>query len=151
MVGMMVGMTFGMQTGMMIGTIIASTNGIFMGGMTGMLCAVGIGIFNGRCCGIMGILEGMMAGIMGGLMGAMVGTMFFADHILWLMPVFMFLNVAVMWGLSYMLYEEFVEDNPKTQMHPARFSSLLVFGIISSALLLVIMVYGMKTGLARVF
>jgi len=151
MVGMMVGMTFGMQTGLMIGTIIAATNGLFMGGMAGMIMATALGIYNGRCCGIMGVLEGIMAGIMGGLMGAMIGTMFFVDHIYLLMPVFMLLNLMVMWGLSTMLYEEFVEDNEKTQKSPAKFSSLLGFSIITTTILVALMVFGLKTGLARVF
>lgn len=95
MTGMMIGMTFGMQTGLMIGTIIGATNGIFIGSMAGMLSAVIVGIYNGKCCGIMGILEGVMAGLMGGTMGGMIGVMMFADHILWFMPFFFLINIAV--------------------------------------------------------
>ncbi len=150
MTGMMVGMTFGMQTGMIVGTIIASTNGLFVGGMTGMIAATLVGIYNGKCCGVMGVLEGMMAGIMGGLMGAMVGTMFFADRILLLMPVFMLLNLIVMWGLSYMLYEEVVEDK-EIQRNPHSFISFAGCCIIAIALLIAIMIFAPKSGLARVF
>ncbi len=150
MVGMMIGMTFGMQSGLMIGTIIGATNGVFVGSMAGMAAGVFVGFYNGKLTGIMGVLEGMMAGIMSGIMGAMIGVMLFADHILWFMPFFIMLNIIVMWGLSYMLYEEVVEDNPSTVRQPARFSSFLLFSIIAASLLISIMAFAPKSGLARV-
>ncbi len=148
MPGMMVGMTFGMQTGMMIGTIVAATNGLFVGGMTAMLSAVAVGVYNGKCCGIMGMLEGLMAGIMGGLMGSMVGTMYFADHILWLMPFFMLLNLAVMWGLSLMLLEE-AAGGKRMAMQPS-FASFASWCILAVSILIIIILYAPKSGLARV-
>ena len=151
MVGMMIGMTFGMQTGLMIGAIIGATNGIFVGGMTGMLSGVFVGFHNGKCCGIMVVLEGMMAGMMNGIMGGMIGVMFFADHILWFMPFFMLINLAIMWGLSYMLYEEFVEDNPKAKKSPLSFLTFLSYCFIAVLILTLIIVYAPKSGLARVF
>jgi copper chaperone CopZ len=147
MVGMMIGMTFGMQTGMMLGTIVAATNGLIMGGMTGMLVAVAVGIYNGRCCGIMGVLEGMMAGVMGGLMGSMIGTMFSVNHILWLMPFFFLINVIIMWGLSYMLFEEVVEER-KAQRTPTPFLTFFSYCFIATGLLTALIVYGPKTGIA---
>ncbi|HLG24291.1 MAG TPA: cation transporter [Candidatus Nanoarchaeia archaeon] len=149
MVGMMIGMTFGMQTGLMIGAIIGATNGIFIGGMAGMLSAVFVGGYNGKCCGIMGVLEGMMAGLMNGAMGSMIGVMFFADHILWFMPFFIAINLVIMWGLSYMLYEEFVENNPKTRKAPIKFITFLSYCFMSVLILTLIMVYAPKSGLAR--
>lgn len=148
MVGMMTGMTFGMQTGMMLGTIFGATNGLFPGGMIGMLSAVGIGYYNGKCCGIMGAMEGMMAGVMGGVMGAMIGTMFAVDNILWFMPAFMLINLAIMWGLSYMLFEEMVEGKPDIQRTPAPFWTFFSYCFIAITLLSVLMIYGPKTGLA---
>ena len=151
MIGMMLGMTFGMQTGLMIGAIIGATNGIFVGGMTGMLTGVLVGFYNGKCCGIMGALEGMMAGMMNGVMGSMIGVMFFADHILWFMPFFIIINLAIMWGLSYMIYEEFVEGNQKTKKAPLSFGTFLSYCFIAAIILIVIMIYGPKSGLARVY
>ena len=151
MVGMMIGMTFGMQTGLMIGAIIGATNGIYVGGMTGMICGVLVGLYNGKCCGIMGALEGMMAGMMNGIMGGMIGVMFFADHILWFMPFFIIINLAIMWGLSYMLYEEFVEDNQRTKKAPLSFGTFLSYCLVAAIVLLIIMIYGPKSGLARVY
>ena len=151
MVGMMVGMTFGMQTGLMVGAIIGATNGIFVGGIAGLFAGVLAGAYNGKCCGIMGVLEGMMAGMMNGVMGSMIGVMFFSDHILWFMPFFIFVNLIIMWGLSYMLYEEFVEDNPKTKKAPLGFAKFLSFSITAAAILIAIIVYAPKSGLARLF
>ncbi len=150
MIGMMIGMTFGMQTGMMLGTIFGATNGLFVGGSVGMLTAVGVGFYNGKCCGIMGVLEGMMAGVMGGTMGSMIGTMFTIDHIFWFMPLFIAINMIIMWGLSYMLFEEVVEDSPKTQKNPSDFFTFFAYCLLATVFLLVIMIYGPKTGLAKI-
>lgn len=151
MVGMMLGMTFGMQTGLMIGTIIGATNGIFVGGMTGMLAGVFVGFYNGKCCGIMGALEGMMAGMMNGVMGSMIGVMFFADRILWFMPFYILINMAIMWGLSYMLYGEFVENNEKIKKDPVKFASFFAYCLLAVLVLAIIMIYAPKSGLARSF
>ena len=148
MVGMMVGMTFGMQSGLMLGAIIGATNGIFVGGMTGMLSATLIGILNGKCCGIMGVLEGMMAGMMNGIMGGMIGTMFFADHILWFMPFFIAINMAVMWGLSYMLFEE-VEERPGIERKPMSFAAFFSWCVLLSSALFLIMMFAPRSGLSR--
>ena len=150
MVGMMIGMTFGMQTGMMLGTIIAATNGLFVGGLTAMLIAVSVGFYNGKCCGIMGVMEGMMAGVMGGIMGSMIGTMFRVDHILWFMPAFTLINILILWGLSYMLFEEVVEHNPSTKKAPVSFSTFFFACLIVSAALTTLIVYGPRTGLAAI-
>jgi copper chaperone CopZ len=147
MVGMMIGMTFGMQTGMMLGTILGATNGLFWGSLIGMLLAVSVGVVNGRCCGIMGMLEGAMAGLMGGLMGAMIGMMLSVDHILWLMPFFFAINLAIMWGLSYMLYEEAVEEKHVTA-EPIPFLTFAACCAIATTVLTACIVYGWKTGLA---
>lgn len=150
MIGMMIGMTFGMQTGMMIGTILAATNGLFVGGTTGMTLAVLVGWYNGKCCGIMGVMEGMMAGVMGGIMGGMIGTMFKVDHILWFMPFFMLFNIIIMWGLSYMLYEEVVEGNQKIKKEPIDFTTFFSYTLLATSLIIGIMVYGLKTGIASI-
>ncbi|RJQ22259.1 cation transporter [Candidatus Woesearchaeota archaeon] len=150
MVGMMIGMTFGMQTGMMLGTIIAATNGLFVGGIAGMVLAVGVGFYNGRCCGIMGIMEGMMAGVMGGVMGSMIGAMFRVDNILWFMPAFTIINVFIMWGLSYMLFEEVVEHNTTTRKHPVDFSTFFFACLLASIALNALIIYGPRTGIAAV-
>lgn len=148
MVGMMIGMTFGMQTGMMIGTIIGATNGLFIGSLTGMLLAVIIGVLNGKCCGTMGILEGSMAGVMGGIMGGMTGMMLSVDHILWFMPFFFLINLAITWGLSIMLYEEAVEEKNVTTQ-PIPFLTFASWCVIATALLTALIVYGLKTGIAE--
>lgn len=150
MLGMMIGMTFGMQSGFMIGTIIGATNGMLVGTMTGMIFAVILGYYTGKCCGIMGVLQGMMAGMMGGIMGAMTGVMLSVDNIFLFMPVFMAINLLIMWGLSYMLYEEMVEENPKTTKRNLNFWLLFAFCIIAVAIFALIMFYGPKSGFARV-
>jgi len=150
MVGMMIGMTFGMQTGLMIGLIMGATNGMFVGSMAGMLAGVFVGWHNGKCCGIMGVMEGAMAGVMSGTMGAMIGVMLFIDRILIFMPFFMLINIMVMWGLSYMLFEEVVEDNPKAEKSGIRFVRFFIYCILAVLLLSLIMIYGPKSGFAKV-
>ena len=148
MVGMMIGMTFGMQTGMMLGTILSITNGLFLGGLLGMTSAVIVGIYNGRYSGIMGIMEGMMAGLMGGLMGSMIGTMFRIENILFFMPFFMIINLFIMWGLSYMLFEEVIEENPNIKNNKISFLKFFSYCFIFILLFILIIIYGPKTGLA---
>lgn len=150
MIGMMVGMTFGMQTGLMIGTIIGATNGMFTGSMAGMIFGVAVGWFNGKCCGIMGILEGAMAGVMSGTMGAMIGVMLSIDRILVFMPFFMAINLIIMWGFSYMLFEETVEDNPKIEKKKISFLKMFSYCFIALVLLVLIIVYAPRSGIASV-
>jgi len=150
MVGMMVGMTFGMQTGMMLGTIIGATNGFFMGATIGMLLGVLVGFYNGKCCGIMGILEGLMAGLMGGVMGGMTGAMFIADKIQIFMPIFMLINLIIMIGLSYMLFEESIEHNPKVQKNKIDFFSYFSYCLVFILIIVAMIIYGPKSGLAGV-
>ena len=148
MVGMMIGMTHGMLAGMMFGTIIAATNGLFLGATLGMVLAVSVGIYNGKCCGIMGVMEGMMAGVMGGTMGGMIGTMFALDHLQLFMPLFMLMNLIILLGLSYMLFEEVVEHNVKTTPAPINFLVLFFSATLLLFLFLGVMLYGPRTGIA---
>jgi len=143
MVGMMIGMTVGMQTGMMIGAVVGATNGFFVGCMVGMLLGTVVGAITGNCCGIMGVMEGMMAGVMGGTMGPMISVMMFSDHILWFMPVYIIINVLILWGMSYMLYEEIIE-NEGTIRRPVDFISIASIAIIVNFALLGLMIYGPK-------
>jgi len=144
MVGMMIGMTIGMQSGLMIGAIIGATNGFFIGALTGMLLGVGVGIFTGRCCGIMGVMEGMMAGVMGGTMGPMITVMMFTDHIHWFMPFYMIINLIIILGLSYMLFEEVVEHR-EVATKPLDFTTFASACVAATFVLVVIMIYAPKS------
>lgn len=146
MVGMMAGMTIGMQTGLMLGTIIGATNGMLMGSVIGVIAGVIIGAKNGSCCGIMGIMEGMMAGVMGGTMGPMIGVMLKYDHILWFMPLFTIVNILILWGLAYLLYEEVVEDS-HVEKKPLSMFTFASYCIITTAILMLIMLYGYRSSL----
>lgn len=146
MLGMMIGMTMGMQTGMMLGAVFGATNGLFLGAIIGLLTGVTVGIFTGKCCGVMGILQGMMAGLMGGVMGPMVTLMLFADNILWFMPLYMLVNVLILWGFSYMIFEEMVE-NKEVEKAPLSFAKLLSFSLVITFVLIALMLYGIKSPL----
>lgn len=146
MVGMMVGMTIGMQTGLMIGSVVGAVNGFFIGAMVGMISGVIVGALAGKCCGIMGVLEGMMAGLMGGTMGAMISFMMFPDHVLWFMPFYMLINVIILWGLSYMLYEE-VAENKHVARVPMDFVSIASISVIITFVILTIMINAPKSAL----
>ncbi|MFT4343636.1 MAG: heavy-metal-associated domain-containing protein [Candidatus Woesearchaeota archaeon] len=147
MIGMMIGMTFGMQTGMMIGFIIGATNGYFVGALSGMLLGVTVGFITGKCCGIMGVMEGMMAGVMGGTMGPMISVMMFSDNILIFTPFYIVINVLIMIGLSYMLYEEVVEGGKITGKNPLDFVTLASLCLIVFAGISMLIMYGPKSAL----
>lgn len=145
MVGMMVGMTFGMQTGMMIGAIIGATNGFFVGATTGMILGSLIGILTGKCCGVMGVMEGMMAGLMGGTMGPMITLMMFFDHLLIFMPIYMLINVIILFGSSYMLFEEIVESKNNIKTRKIDFLTYSMTTVIITLLLAAIILYAPKS------
>ena len=148
MVGMMIGMTFGMQTGMMLGFIIGATNGFFIGALLAMIAGTFVGILTGKSCGIMGILEGMMAGLMGGTMGPMISVMMLSDNIRWFTPFYMFINIAILFGLSYMIYEELVEGKRELVKKPLDFTSIMLFCIILALGMILLMTLGPKSILA---
>lgn len=144
MTGMMIGMTFGMQAGMMLGAVMGATNGFFIGAMIGMLVGVGVGIITGKCCGVMGAMQGMMAGLMGGTMGPMITLMMFSDHIYWFMPFYMAINVAILAGFSYMMYEEVVEGK-MVEKDPIDFWTFISGCVIFTFVMLLIMFFGPKS------
>jgi copper chaperone CopZ len=144
MTGMMIGMTLGMQAGFMIGAVFGAVNGLFIGSMIGMISGVLLGVYGGKDTGIMGALQGMMSGLMGGTMGAMTTYMMMNDHVLLFMPAFMLINIAIMWGMSYMIYEEVVEDK-KVQVVPTDFGTFFAYVFIFSIILAAIMIYAPKS------
>ena len=146
MLGMMIAMTLGMQTGMMLGAIIGATNGLFLGAVIGLILGVSLGIFTGKSSGIMGVMQGMMAGLMGGIMGPMTTLMLYSDHLLWFMPLYMIVNILIVWGFSYMIYEEMVE-NKEVKKEPIALSKLLGGTTILMAILFSFIVYGIRSPL----
>ncbi|MEK6968402.1 MAG: heavy-metal-associated domain-containing protein [Nanoarchaeota archaeon] len=149
MTGMMLGMTLGMQAGFMVGAVIGATNGMFVGSTVGMLAGIILGVVAGKESGIMGALQGMMSGLMGGTMGAMITVMMLTDNVFVFMPLFMLVNVAILWGMSYMVYEEMVEDK-KVKIAPADFTTFFSFVFVAIFILGVVMVYGPKSLLVAV-
>ncbi|MDO8556413.1 MAG: hypothetical protein Q7R96_04550 [Nanoarchaeota archaeon] len=144
MVGMMIGMTMGMQTGLLLGALVGATNGFFLGAMVGMVAGVLVGGLAGKCCGIMGVMEGLMAGVMGGTMGAMITVMLLFDNVFWFMPFFTFINIVIVFGLSYMLFEESVEHRQDVVRDPVDMQTVIY--VCSAVVLLItaVMVYGPK-------
>ncbi len=110
MSGMMVGMTTGMIAGFLPGFYVASTNGMFVGSVFGMILGIIFGIWNGKCCGIMGILEGAMAGFMGGLMGAMTSVMLLNDNLIPASFIVFIFSAFISFGLNYLVYQEMKES-----------------------------------------
>lgn len=135
MVGMMIGMTIGMQTGLLVGYVIGAVNGFFVGALTGMIIGTTIGAVAGYCCGIMGAMEGMMAGIMGGTMGAMIGVMMSPENIFWFTPFYFLCNIAVLMGLSYMLFEEAIEDKVDVPLRRVTFIKFLTTALVVTLVL----------------
>ncbi len=147
MLGMMIGMILGMQSGVMLSVVIGSTNGMFMGSLFGIIFGVSIGIYAGRCCGLMGILNGAIMGVMGGTMGPMIALMMKVDHILWFMPLFTLLNILIIWGLNFLVYEELVEKTKveRTQLH---FWLFFLACLLTTLFFTLIMVYGYTSAFA---
>ena len=86
-----------------------------------------------------------MAGLMGGTMGPMIALMMKYDHLLLFMPFFMLVNIFILWGLSYMLYEEVIEDNPSVERKPAGFLVFFLSCLLVSLILGLLIVYGYKS------
>ena len=145
MLGMMIGMVLGMQAGVMLSVVIGSTNGMFMGGLFGVLFGVAVGIYAGSCCGIMGQLNGAIMGTMGGTMGPMIALMMRNDHILWFMPLFTIINIMVLLGLNFLVYEELVEKRKDTSRVPATFLTFFSWCMILTIIFTTIIVYGYKS------
>tara|TARA_Y100000310_G_scaffold225672_1_gene227718 strand:- start:15172 stop:16077 length:906 start_codon:yes stop_codon:yes gene_type:complete len=135
----------GMQSGMMLGAILGATNGFFIGAFVGMLIGVLVGAWTGTCCGIMGVMEGMMAGLMGGTMGPMISLMMFFDHLLWFMPLYMLINIIILLGLSYLLFEEVVEHKQGIQKKHIDFVTFAFITLIVTVALAALMIYGPKS------
>ncbi len=150
MVGMMIGMTLGMSSGLLIGAILGATNGLFIGATTGMIFASLIGAYTGKCCGVMGVLEGLMAGLMGAMMGAMIVVMLMAEHLMWFMPVYVLILLIVIIGLSYMLFEEVVEDQESIEKVPIDFWTFFSYCFLTVFILVFIMLYGWKSAIVMV-
>ncbi len=146
MLGMMIGMTLGMQTAMMLGAVIGATNGLFLGAVVGVILGVTVGVLTGKCCGIMGAMQGMMAGLMGGIMGPMTTLMLYSDHLLWFMPLFIVVNIMILWGFSYMMYEEMVE-NKQVKKQPLALSKLLLWSTLIMVILSLLILYGIRSPL----
>jgi len=141
--GMMVGMIVGMISGFMVGAIIGATNGMFIGSLAGMTVGIGLGINLGRCCGIMGALEGAMAGLMAGIMGAMTSVMLLLDNLVLFLYVCFTISLAILAGLSYMMFRESGSTAAKSDLK-IQFLDFLTKSSILTFLLLVIMLFGPK-------
>jgi len=144
MASMMIGMTLGMQTGMMLGSVFGAVNGYFIGAMVGMILGTLIGLITGKAS-IMGMLQGAMSGLMGGTMGAMITVMMFTDHVLYFMPFYMFINIAILAGFVYMYHDEVIKDNKELVIKNIGIFSFTLLSVIVSVVLFSLMIYGPKS------
>lgn len=144
MEGMMVGMTIGMAAGFLFGAVAGATNGMFVGSVFGMAVGMLAGAYCGRCCGIMGVMEGMMAGLMSGTMGAMLTVMMLNDNLSLFMPLFVASCLAILAGLTYMVYSSAGKREEGALMgFPGFFALCLLFAAAASAVIL----FGPRSGL----
>ena len=139
MEGMMVGMTIGMMAGFLFGAIIGATNGMFVGAVFGMAVGILTGAYAGKCCGIVGVMEGMMAGLMGGLMGAMTIVMMLSDNLQIFMPILIASCLAILAGLTYMIYNSAGKRGERTLMP---FSQFFILSLALSVITVAIMLFG---------
>jgi len=139
MEGMMVGMTIGMMAGFLFGAIIGATNGMFVGAVFGMAVGILTGAYAGKCCGIMGVMEGMMAGLMGGLMGAMTIVMMLSDNLQIFMPILIASCLAILAGLTYMIYNSAGKRGERSLMP---FSQFFIISLALSVITVAIMLFG---------
>lgn len=128
MSGMMIGMTSGMIAGFLSGFYIGATNGMFIGGVFGMAVGIFFGVWSGKCCGVMGFMEGVMAGFMGGWMGAMTSVMLLSDHLQASAIIIFAVSGVIMTALNYMIYGEMKEN--ERQLEEDHFITILVTFIL---------------------
>ena len=145
MEGMMTGMTIGMIAGFLFGAVVGATNGMFIGSVFGMAVGMIAGAYCGKCCGIMGVMEGMMAGLMGGAMGAMLTVMMIADNLLLFMPLFVISCVAILAGLTYMIYHT---AGKRSEGQLMLFSDFFLICLLLSVVTTVIVIFGPKSPVA---
>ncbi len=141
MEGMMTGMTIGMMAGFLFGGVVGATNGMFVGSVFGMAVGIITGAYCGKCCGIMGVMEGMMAGLMGGTMGAMLTIMLLADNLLLFMPILVISCVAILAGLTYMIYNT---AGKRASAQLTSFSNFFMVVLLLSVVTAMLMLYGPK-------
>lgn len=142
MSGMMIGMTSGMIAGFLSGFFVGATNGMFWGSVFGMGVGIVLGIWNGKSCGIMGIMEGMMAGFMGGLMGAMSSVMMLNDNLKAASVIVFVISAVIMFSLNYMIYKEMKENERQT--NEAHFITVVI-SVILTLLTVLFMVFGPRS------
>ena len=142
-IGMMEGMAFGMISGFLIGALIGATNGMFWGSTVAMVASSIIGIWAGKCCGVMGVIEGLMAGIMGGTMGAMLSVMLLAEPLPIFLALLTFMCSLVLIALAYMRIVEYGGLKGESIESPMSIASTATVFFV---LLTLFMVYGPKSG-----
>lgn len=108
MISMMIGMTVGMQVGMMTGGVIGATDGYFMGALVGVGLGTALGVGTAWCCGPMAITQALMSAVMGGTMGSMIVAMMPPEKLLVFMPIFTFLNIAILVWFSFLFFKDCV-------------------------------------------
>jgi heme/copper-type cytochrome/quinol oxidase subunit 4 len=144
MPGMMIGMTSGMVASFLSGFYVAATNGMFVGSMLGMAIGIVFGYWNGKCCGVMGIMEGVMAGFMGGLMGAMTAFMLFNDHLKTTAVVVFLICAFITVSLNYMIYLETKDaERKRKESH----LNTIIITVVLVAITTWIMVFGPRSAL----
>ena len=142
MSGMMIGMTIGMIAGFLSGFYVSSTNGMFVGSIFGMAIGISLGGWNGKCCGVFGVMEGVLAGFMGGLMGAMTAIMMFNDNLKAAGVIVFLVSGFIMFGLNYLIYTETREIERK---HKDDEFFTIFFSLLLTAITLWIMVAGPRS------
>ena len=116
---------------------------MFIGSVFGMTVGIILGVWNGKCCGVMGTMEGMMAGFMGGLMGAMTAFMLYNDHLIASMVIVFAISAVILFSLNFMVYKEMkLEERKLKEDHLLTF--VITFVLITVTIWL--MLYGPRSG-----
>ena len=144
MSGMMIGMTIGTISGLLPAFFIGSTNGMFVGITFGAVTGIFFGAWNGKCCGIMGVMEGIMAGFMGGLMGAMTALMTFNDNLRATGVIVFIISALILFGLNYMIYKEARETEMQRKHKDDEFFTIF-WSFLLTAITIWLMVFGPRS------
>lgn len=103
--GMMVGMAFGMLSGLTTSAFFVLPTGNFLlGVMLGSFVGLVFGVLFGKLGGHLGVMEGVFAGPMGGMMGAMLGQMSRPFDVGLFVLFFSFVFLISVGGICYMVY-----------------------------------------------
>ena len=77
--------------------------------------------------------------------GNKVNVMMFTDHVLYFMPFYMIINVAILVGFAYMYHDEIIKDNKEVVKKHISIWTVILLSVVVDVIFTALMVYGPKS------